>query len=83
MIFSVYSIRDHLTGFMTPVLEQSDAVAMRNFEMSCAEMSGQRSLMTFRPSDFSLYRIATFDTDSGLFSVVSPPELVCQGGSFK
>ena len=34
MIFGIYSIRDHLTGFMTPVIEQTDAAALRNFSLA-------------------------------------------------
>lgn len=80
MILNVYSIRDALSGFMTPVLEQNDAIAMRNFRMACSSRPDP-SLMSWRPSDFSLYRIATFDSDKGLFSPVVPPDLVCIGGS--
>lgn len=79
MIFSVYSIRDALSGFMTPVLEQNDSVAMRNFRMATDQMARQQSVMTFRPTDFSLYRIAFFDSDSGVMSPIAPIELVCNG----
>lgn len=83
MILSVYSVRDRLVGFLTPVLEQNDAIAMRNFSMACDKSSHDSTLMTWKPSDYSLYRIASFDSDSGLISPVSPPELVCSGDSFR
>ncbi|UPW41055.1 nonstructural protein [Sigmofec virus UA08Rod_5658] len=79
MIFQIYSIRDALSGFMTPVIEQNDAIAMRNFAMACDRMSSSNSLMVFRPRDFSFYRIGTFDSDSGLVVPVTPIELVCDG----
>lgn len=70
MIFGVYSIRDALTGFMAPVCELSDAVAVRNFSSAVSDgRPGQ--VMHFRPSDFSLYRIGDFDSESG--SIVSFP----------
>lgn len=83
MIYNVYSIRDELTGFMTPVVEHSDAVAMRNFQMACSASKRDTSLMAFRPSDYILYQIGTFDTDSGLISPVVPIVRVCSGDSFE
>lgn len=82
MIYRVYSIRDRLTGFMSPVLEQSDPVAMRNFSMAIDAQRRDSSVMAFKPSDFSLYHIADFDSESGVMSAVIPPELVCSGDSF-
>lgn len=83
MIFGVYSIRDALSGFMTPVLEQNDAVAMRNFRMATDRMSRSDSVMTFRPTDFALYRIAQFDSVTGLLTPIQPPDLVCHGESLE
>lgn len=81
MIFSVYSIRDVLTGFMTPVLEQNDAVAMRNFSLACSTQAKDSSLMRFRPADYSLYRIAQFNSEDGSIRSLDPIELVCTGDS--
>lgn len=78
MIFGVYSIRDVLTGFMTPVLEQNAASAMRNFRMAC---SRSESLMNHAPSDFSIYHIADFDSSTGIITPISPIQIVCVGGS--
>lgn len=82
MIFRMYSIRDRLTGFMTPVIEQSDPVAMRNFRMACDVHRCDSSVMSFEPSDFSLYHIADFDSSTGVLTPVSPVVLVCSAGSF-
>lgn len=76
-----YSIRDALTGFMTPVLEQNDAVAMRNFAMACDRSSSDPTLMRYRPADFFLYRLGSFDSESGVIDPLSPPFLVCAGDS--
>ncbi|WGL31294.1 nonstructural protein [Dipodfec virus UOA04_Rod_862] len=81
MIFQVYSVRDHLTGFMTPVLEQNEAVAVRNFSMACDRLKVDSSVMAWRPSDFALYQIGSFDSDSGLVAPLSPPKLICNGDS--
>lgn len=77
MIFHLYSIRDELSGFLTPVIEQNDAIAMRNFRMACS--SAGNSLMSWRPSDFSLYCLATFDSLSGAVVPLNPIEIVCRG----
>lgn len=81
MIFHVYSVHDRLTGFLTPTVDQSDPIAMRNFEMAVS-VSKDSSLMSFRPSDYSLFRIADFDTESGKLIPVFPPEYICSGDSF-
>lgn len=82
MKFYVYSIRDELTGFMTPVIEQSDAVAMRNFQMAIDSQRRDSSVMAFRPSEFTLYCLGSFDSQSGVISPATPPSLVCSGSSF-
>ncbi|WGL31301.1 nonstructural protein [Dipodfec virus UOA04_Rod_868] len=81
MNYFMYSIRDNLSGFMTPVLEQNDAIAMRNFAMACDSAKKAQSLMSWRPSDFSLYRIASFNSDTGVLTPFNPVELVCNGDS--
>ncbi|UPW41468.1 nonstructural protein [Dipodfec virus UA23Rod_1217] len=81
MKLSMYSVKDHLTGFMSPVLEQNDAVAMRNFAMACDISRSDKSLMSWKPSDYSLYRIADFDSDTGALTPLIPPVLVCNGDS--
>lgn len=82
MKFRMYSIRDRLTGFMTPVLEQSDSVAVRNFRMAIDSQNRDKSIMAFSSSDFSLYHIADFDSETGIISPISPLDFICQGDSF-
>lgn len=79
MKFGVYAIRDSLAGFLTPVPEQSDAVALRNFSHAFASRD---SVMHFRPEDFDLYKIGFYDTESGLLSSC-PPTMICAGSSVK
>lgn len=83
MIYHVYAIRDRLTGFMTPSIESSDPVAMRSFEMVCSSHNSEKYVTAFKPSDFSLYRIADYDTDTGELIPTFPPVTVCSGDSFK
>lgn len=72
MILSVYSIRDSRTGFLNPTFELNDAVAMRNFRHA----QTQDSILKTHASDFALYRIGEFDTDTGKIDMVFPPEVI-------
>lgn len=65
MIYGMYAIRDLKTGFLNISLEQNDNSAIRNFEHACMNSD---SLFYTHGSDYSLYRIGTFDTDTGLVS---------------
>lgn len=69
MKFGLYSIKDAKTGFMTPVVEQGDAAALRNFS---AAVNHSDSIMYQYPNDFALYKVANFDTDSGIEPVSAP-----------
>ena len=69
MIFGMYSIKDAKTGFMTPVLEQNDAAALRNFSHAVNQPD---SLMHDCPNDFSLFKVSDFDSDSGIIAMPSP-----------
>ena len=69
MKFGLYCIKDSKTGFMTPVVEQNDAAALRNFSHAVNQLD---SIMHDCPNDFSLFKVADFDTDSGIFAVPNP-----------
>ena len=69
MKFGLYCIKDAKTGFMTPVVEQNDAAALRNFSHAVNQPD---SLMHDCPNDFSFYKLADFDTDAGIFAISSP-----------
>lgn len=69
MKLGLYSIKDAKTGFMTPVLEQGDPAALRNFAYAVNQSD---SIMHDCPNDFSLFKVANFDTDKGVEPVTSP-----------
>jgi hypothetical protein len=60
MILNMYSIKDAKTGYMTPVLEQNDAAALRNFAHAVNQPD---SIMHDCPNDFALFLVAKFDTE--------------------
>ena len=77
MIYPVYTVRDVKVGFDTQFLVQmNDDAAKRAFEMA---ISNPNQMMGFKPSDFELYKIAEFDTDSGQIRAMSIPEFIIGG----
>lgn len=75
MILSVYAMRDVHTGFLTPTFELNDQVALRNF-VHAVTNAGVDSVLSSHFGDFSLYRLGTFDTDSGHFESILPEFLL-------
>ena len=69
MKFGLYCIKDAKTGFMTPVVEQNDASALRNFSHAVNQLD---SIMHDSPNDFSLFKVSDFDTDVGILSIPNP-----------
>lgn len=74
MKYPVFAIRDAVIGYLTPTVEQSDAAAIRNF--AHAAMAPD-SLMRSHANDFSLYRIGSYDTESGALFACAPEFLAC------
>ena len=62
MKYGIYVIRDQRTSFLTPTVDLNDASAMRNFEHAVQD---KHSLFFSHVEDYSLYRIGTYDTDTG------------------
>lgn len=69
----LYAMRDRLTGFMTPTVEDNDAVAMRHFER--AILSEFRDDKGFE-EDYSLWLIGYFRTEDGVITSVEPERLI-------
>lgn len=64
MIYSVYAIRDVRVGFSRGLsASENDAVAERDFFYAVANSDGPISEFA---QDYSLYRIGSFDTESGV-----------------
>lgn len=74
MILNVYSVRDALTGYMSPTFEVSDPVAMRNFEYA---VRNTESLLGSHPEHYSLFKIGTYDSDTGVLNSLNPQEFIC------
>lgn len=69
MKFSVYAVRDSLLGFGMPIIRDNDAVASRAFDY---DLNVDGNPMASHPEDFQLYRIGSFDTDTGIVDSETP-----------
>lgn len=78
MIFKMYSIKDKLNGYTTPIPMVDDKVGMRYFK---DQIIGNPTMKN-TPEDFEFYHMGTFDTESGTFMAPAKdgkPELVAKG----
>lgn len=70
MIYGVYAIYDSAAHvFTAPTIDISDSSAVRSFQQAIAN-SG--SVMNFKPDDFSLYQVGTFDVETGKLEPFTP-----------
>lgn len=77
MKYGIYAIFDVAAGvFTAPTIDISDASAVRNFQMAL-ENSG--SVMNFKPDDFSLYQLGTFDVETGKIDAWPVPSRLIVG----
>lgn len=77
MIYGVYAIYDSAAHvFTAPTIDISDASAVRSFQQAIAN-SG--SVMNFKPDDFSLYQVGTFDVETGELEPLTPPSRLILG----
>lgn len=70
MIYGIYSIRDVKTGFLPPTVDVNDDSAIRNFHFAFTKTN---SLFIAFPNDYSLYKLAEYDTESGSVSPCDVP----------
>lgn len=82
MMLGIYAQRDNKVGFMQPSLDHNHKSAIRNFKLGLATAHGE-SIMGYAPEDFDLYYIGTFDTETGVISPTTVPELISSGGSLE
>lgn len=78
MKYPIYSMRDSKVGFGTPFVETSDVTAQRGFAFAINNKDG---IMGFSPSDFDLYRLGWFDTESGQIGSEDVPFFIVSGSS--
>lgn len=72
---NVYTVRDLCVGYTGIILDDNDASAIRGFKFA---ISNPDSMMFASPKDFSLMKIGTFDTDTGILDALPNPVLVIE-----
>lgn len=77
MKVGLYSIRDVRTGFLNITTEMNDQSAIRNFDHASRD---ERSLFYSHGADYSLYKLGSFDTDTGEI-VLEKPTILKNGGN--
>ena len=78
MMLGLYSIRDIHTGYLSITTDINDNSALRNFEHALEQ---QNTLYYTHPSDYDLYRVGTYDTETG--EIIAEMILLTTGRSFK
>lgn len=74
---NLYSVYDQLSGFMGPVVDLNDDVAIRNFSyMICNSKE-----YTVNAKDYSLYCVGTFDDTTGELVSHVPPHFLVRASS--
>lgn len=76
MVYGIYSIRDNLVGFMSPVVDVNENTARRNFARAVNQAD---SALDFSPNDFDLYKLGSFDDQTGVIEPCLPIEFIEHG----
>lgn len=77
MIFGLYAIRDLLNGYLPPMADSNDDTARRNFTIAMTANAADDFGVS--PKDFDLYRIGSYDTDTGLITSDTNPVRLLSG----
>lgn len=78
MIYGVYAIKDAKTSFMPCNVDYNDASAIRNFEHA---VMAPDSLMRSHPADYTLYRLGSYNTESGIIVSEADPQQISDAAS--
>lgn len=79
MKYPVYCVRDTKVGFDTQfIVQANESAAVRGFTFM---VNNPGNMPSFAPSDFELYQIGEFETDSGVFTAVIPAQFIVNGAS--
>lgn len=77
MIMQLYAMKDELTGFMSPLAEVNDDVALRNWKYAVFESSSIKAA----PADYALYMLGAYDTETGMIIPEKVPKCLLRANS--
>lgn len=75
MIVNVYSVKDTLNGFTGLTLDLNDDLAVRSFKFAV----NNNEVMSFSANDYDLYRLGTFNVETGKYAPLDLPQLIFRG----
>ena len=75
MINFVYAIKDELSEFAAPIMLGNDDIAKRYFKLQ----QDNTPLIKDNPTDFSIWKIGSYDTKTGIMTGFNVPELLERG----
>lgn len=78
MIYGVYAIKDAKTSFMPCNVDYNDASAIRNFEHA---VMAPDSLMRSHSADYTLYRLGSYNTETGIIVSKADPQQIADAAS--
>lgn len=76
MTYGVYGYRDNKFAFGPIWMDQNDEVAQRGFAFM---INNREGIFNFAPADFDLFKIGTFDSETGQIESVWPIQFICNG----
>ena len=78
---NLYIVRDVKANvFNQPFSQQSDGAAIRSFQQE-VNRKDANNMINIYPNDFSLYRTAFYNEDTGVVTGLPQPELVVEANS--
>lgn len=78
MKYPVFAWRDVIQGFGAPQLFLNEEIAKRDFGY---RINLEDSPMQYKPSDYELYRIGDYETDTGRMQPLDVPVFLINGMS--
>lgn len=78
MIYGVYAIKDAKTSFMPCNVDYCNDSAIRNFEHAVMDAD---SLMRSHPADYTLYRLGSYNTETGTITPMTVPLQIADAAS--
>lgn len=81
-ILQCLAVRDDAIGFNRPIFTPSVALATRSFTDEVNRNAPDNDMFR-HPESFSLWHLATFDDDTGLFSLLPTPTQIITASNVK
>lgn len=78
---NIYSVKDHKFLFGDVFQSPDDSTAVRYFGMIVNNTRVGNNLMNYAPQDFDLFRVGSFDSETGQVDSVWPVEFVINGSN--